>query len=206
MPSEIAYRIETKRLVVRCWDPSRDAPLLDAAILASLDHLKPWMPWAHEEPKTKEERVDLMRTYRGRFDLGEDFIYGIFNEDESEVVGGTGLHARQGKHVREIGYWIHADLAGKGLATEAAAALTKVAFEINLVQRVEIRCDPRNERSAAIPKKLGFIAEGVLRSDEEFIGSARDTEVWGLISQQYPSSLASEAEIRAFDVGGRALL
>jgi RimJ/RimL family protein N-acetyltransferase len=164
------------------------------------------MPWVHEEPKTIEERVDLLRTFRGRFDLSEDFIYGIFNLDESEVVGDTGLHTRQGKQVREIGYWIHADLAGKGFATEAAGALTKVAFEINQVRRVEIRCDPKNERSAAILMKLEFIAEGVLRSNAEFMGSARDTEVWSLVSQDYPSSLASEAEISAFDVVGEILL
>jgi RimJ/RimL family protein N-acetyltransferase len=116
------------------------------------------------------------------------------------------LHTRQGKQVREIGYWIHADLAGKGFATEAAGALTKVAFEINQVRRVEIRCDPKNERSAAILMKLEFIAEGVLRSNAEFMGSARDTEVWSLVSQDYPSSLASEAEISAFDVVGEILL
>ena len=38
------YRIETERLVLRCYDPE-DAPLLKDAVDRSLDHLRPWMPW-----------------------------------------------------------------------------------------------------------------------------------------------------------------
>jgi len=200
-----AYRIETERLVIRCWDP-RDAPLLDTAISSSLDHLKPWMPWAHEEPKSMEERIDLLREFRGKFDLGEDFIYGILNVEESEVVGGTGLHTRRGKHIREIGYWIRADLVRKGFATESTAALVRVAFEIDEVRRVEIRCDPKNEASAAIPRKLGFAKEGTLRGKDEFLGTARDTEVWSLIVDEYASNPSSQTRIKAFDAVGQLLL
>ncbi|MFV2045715.1 MAG: GNAT family N-acetyltransferase [Anaerolineales bacterium] len=200
-----AYRIETERLVIRCWDP-RDAPLLDTAISSSLDHLKPWMPWAHEEPKSMEGRIDLLREFRGKFDLGEDFIYGILNVEESEVVGGTGLHTRRGKHIREIGYWIRADLVRKGFATESTAALVRVAFEIDEVRRVEIRCDPKNEASAAIPRKLGFAKEGTLRGKGEFLGTARDTEVWSLVAEEYPSNPSSQTRIKAFDAVGQLLL
>ena len=96
-----AYRIETERLAIRCWHPE-DAELVSAAISSSLDHLEPWMPWARDEPKTLEERVDLLRTFRCKFDLGEDFTYGILSADESEVVGGTGLHTRRGRVERRV--------------------------------------------------------------------------------------------------------
>lgn len=89
------YRIHTTRLTIRCWEP-RDAPLLKDALDTSLDHLRPWIPWAADEPKPLDEKAELLRTFRGRFDLGEDFLYGIFTHDETEVVGGTGLHTRVG--------------------------------------------------------------------------------------------------------------
>ncbi len=89
------YLIRTERLAIRCWEP-RDAPLLKEALDTSLDHLRPWMPWAADEPKPVEEKAELLRMFRGRFDLGEDFVYGIFTRDETEVVGGTGLHTRVG--------------------------------------------------------------------------------------------------------------
>src|SRR5262245_8467890 len=88
-----AYRIETPRLVIRCWEP-RDAPLLKAAIDASLEHLLPWMPWAKDEPQSVEAKMELLRQFRGRFDLGKDFVYALFDRQEREVVGGSGLHPR----------------------------------------------------------------------------------------------------------------
>src|SRR2546429_7509923 len=87
------YRIETERLVIRCWEP-QDAPLLKEAIDSSLDHLRPWMPWAREEPQSLAQKVELLRHFRGRFDLGKEFVVGVFSADEGEVVGGTGLHRR----------------------------------------------------------------------------------------------------------------
>jgi RimJ/RimL family protein N-acetyltransferase len=200
-----AYRVETDRLVIRCWDP-KDAPLAQEAILASLDHLRRWMAWAHEEPMSVRERVETLRSFRGRFDLGEDFTYAIFSKDESKVLGATGLHARRGAGVREIGYWIRSGYHNQGLATESTAALVKVAFEIEEVRRVEIRCDPKNHASAAIPRKLGFAAEGILRADYEFLGSPRDTQIWSLVAPDYPASLARDAKIRAFGALGDTLL
>src|SRR4029079_18627456 len=90
------YRIETGGLVIRCYDPS-DAPLLKDAIDSSLEHLRPWMPWAADEPQTLEEKTDLLKLFRSEFDTGENFIYGIFSADETEQVGATGLHPRRGR-------------------------------------------------------------------------------------------------------------
>src|SRR5262245_41910016 len=98
-----AYRIETERLVVRCYQPA-DAPLLKAAIDASLDWLRPWMPWAQNEPRPVAEKVSLLRQFRGAFDLGQDFPYGVFNPEETELLGSCGLHLRVGPDAREIGY------------------------------------------------------------------------------------------------------
>ena len=57
------YRIETERLVIRCYEP-RDASLLKEAIDSSLEHLRPWMPWAHQEPQTLEQKMELIRRFR----------------------------------------------------------------------------------------------------------------------------------------------
>src|SRR5215213_10034403 len=131
------YRIETERLVLRCWEP-RDAPLLKQSVDASLDHLRPWMPWALDEPQTLDEKIELLRSFRGQFDLDQNFVYGVFSPDESEAVGGTGLHPRVGDGGLEIGYWVSAAAVGRGYATEVAAALTRIAFALPEVDRVHI--------------------------------------------------------------------
>ena len=59
--------------MVRCWEP-RDAPLLKDAIDSSLDHLRAWMPWAQHEPQTLAEKVELLREFRGQFDLGANSV------------------------------------------------------------------------------------------------------------------------------------
>src|SRR5207248_10586857 len=121
------YRIATERLILRCWHP-RDAEPLRTAIAASLQHLSR-MPWIHDEPETLDDKIARLRKFRARFDGGEDLIYGIFDRDDVTVLGGAGLHPRVGPEAGEIGYWIHAGRVGQGLATEAAGAVTRVAFE-----------------------------------------------------------------------------
>lgn len=201
-----AYCIQTKRLIIRCWKPE-DAAMLKKAIDENIDHLKPWMPWAHGEPQELQAKIDLIRRWRGKFDLDEDYVYGIFNPDENRVLGGTGLHTRLGEGALEIGYWIHKDYINQGLATEVSAALTKVAFEINKVKRVEIHCDPANTRSSAVPRKLGFIAEAVLKKRYPIQdGSLRDLMIWTIFESDYPDSPASIAAIQAYDSLGRRML
>jgi RimJ/RimL family protein N-acetyltransferase len=201
-----AYRILTQRLVIRCWDPG-DAPLLLEAVTANLEHLRPWLPWALDEPTSLEEKVVFLRRMRIRFEQGEDFIYGIFDRDEKRVLGGTGLHTRLGPGAREIGYWIHKDFINQGLASEASAALTRVAFEIDRVERVEIHCDPLNVRSAAVPRKLGFTHVVTRIQDHpSTYGEMRDTMIWVLAAADYPGSPAASARLEAYDAAGRRIL
>lgn len=203
--SNPAYRIETRRLVVRCYDPS-DARMLAESVSESVEHLRPWMPWAHDEPEPFEEKVKRLKRFRGMFDLGHDFVYGIFNADETKLLGGTGLHTRLGAHQLEIGYWIHKDYVNQGLVTESTSALVKVAFELLRVHRLEIHCDPRNLRSAAIPRKLGFTHEGTLRLKTRFLDGWIDSMIWGLLETEYPATPSAQAEIKAFDADGQQVL
>jgi len=196
------YRIVTERLVVRCWDP-RDAPLLKEAVDSSLDDLRPWMPWAADEPQTLDEKVELLRQFRGKFDLGHDFTYGIFDRDEAAVVGGTGLHTRVDPAAFEIGYWIRTDRTGRGLCTEATAALTRAAFELTEIERIEIRVDPANAASRAIPRKLGYTEEATLRQRLHY-PEVRDVVLYTLFREDFAAS--SFASVEAYDAAGERVL
>jgi RimJ/RimL family protein N-acetyltransferase len=199
------YRIETERLVVRCWEPV-DAPLLKDAVDSSLDHLRRWMPWARDEPQSLDEKVELLRRFRGQFDVGENFIYGIFARDESEALGGTGLHPRSGEDAFEIGYWMRASATRRGFVTESTAALTRVAFELCGVDRVEIRVEPENQVSLRVPRRLGFVEEATLRRrlpPAEPDGPRRDAVVFTMVAEQLAGSPCADARIDAYDAAGR---
>jgi RimJ/RimL family protein N-acetyltransferase len=200
-----AYRIVTDRLILRCYDP-RDAPALKTAVDASLDHLAE-MPWSREEPQTLDQKIALLRRFRGLFDLGQDFVYGIFDRDDATVLGGTGLHPRVGERAREIGYWIHVAHVNRGLATEAAAALTRVGFELERLARIEIHCGPHNARSAAVARKLGYIHDATLRERAvDTAGNPRDTMIWTLFAADFPQSPGAGRKLEAFDAAGRRIL
>jgi RimJ/RimL family protein N-acetyltransferase len=201
-----AYRVVTQRLVLRCWEPA-DAPLMKASVDESLDHLRPWMPWTEGEPQELQQKIELIRRFRGNFDLGQDFTYGIFNREETRVLGGTGLHTRVGENAREIGYWIHVDFINQGLATEASAALTRVAFEIDGVRRVEIHVAVENARSAAVPRKLGYVHEATLRQRSFREGqSYHNHMLWTLLAEEFPGSPSAQAVLEAYDAMGRRIL
>ena len=86
---------------------------------------------------------------------------------DERVVGGCGLHGRHDEHGLEIGYWVHVDRIGQGLATEVSRALTDAAFAIPGIERVRIQCDERNVRSARVPEKLGYALQSASRSPDD---------------------------------------
>ena len=201
-----AYRIITERLVIRCWDPG-DAASLKLAVDGSLAHLRPWVPWAANEPTPLDQKVAWLRKCRGEFDLGLDHSYGVFSSDESEVIGGAGLHLRQGLNVREIGYWVASAHCQKGYATEVTRALTRVGFEVDGAARIELRVCPENRRSLKIPEALGFVREGTLRGvARDADGRPFDVNVFALLRDEYECGRIPYLAVRALDITGHDLL
>jgi RimJ/RimL family protein N-acetyltransferase len=199
------YRIETERLVVRCYE-SRDAPLLKDAVDSSLEHLQPWMPWALDEPQTLEQKIELVEFFRSSFHAGENFTYGIFAAGEAELLGGTGLHPRVGPGGLEIGYWVRASATRQGIVTESTAAVTRAGFEVCAADRIEIRIEPRNQASFGVPRKLGYVEEATLRRrlPGREGGPLRDVTIFTMFREDLDPGIAPG--IRAFDARGEQLL
>lgn len=199
-----AVRIETARLVLRPWT-SADTPDLWALLVANQAHLGRFLDWARVAP-TLDEQLDVVRGFEASFAQGKDLVYGLFLPD-GRPIGGAGFHPRVGRHAIEIGYWIDHAHQGQGYVTEVTATLTRLAIEIKGFQAVEIHCDPRNTRSAAVPRRLGFSLVGTLPGrtiDAE--GHPADTEVYSLMAHAWPGSPGSTHTSRAFDALGRRLL
>lgn len=198
-PSGLAYSVHTPRLILRCWHPT-DANRLQRAINDNVDYLRPWMDWAQQEPESLEMKTERLRRFRDDFLSRRDFVYGIFGAKGIRIIGGIGLHTRGNKEAREIGYWIGQPYANKGLATESTAALTRVAFEINSAERVEIRCDPRNQASARVAEKLGYTHRSTFyRNQTDSEGFVRDTMVWSLDAVDYAGSSVSTVAVAVYN-------
>jgi len=205
-PARPAYRVETERLVIRCWSPE-DGPRLRRALDELDGYLRPWIPWMQHEPLPLEQTVARLRAYRANFDSDRDYRYAVLDRGETELIGENGLYTRVGPAAREIGYWIHARHAGQGYAVEASAAMVKVAFEIDRVQRIEIHCAPENVASTRVPIRLGFKHEATLpKRIVDTAGGVHGLMVWTLFADDYPDTLAAELPIRAYDCIGERIL
>ncbi|MBX6363741.1 MAG: GNAT family N-acetyltransferase [Gemmatimonadetes bacterium] len=178
-------RIRTRRLLLRALGPA-DAPLLKRALDASLEHLRPWMDWAVEEAADLAAVETRLALFHDRFHAGEEWSYGIFPPAETEILGAVGIRPGEAPGVLEIGYWLRPDVTGRGYATEAAAAATRVGLEQLGARWMEIRCDPANVRSAAVARRLGYRHTRTLPSNATTPdGRPRDTMVWEITAAEF---------------------
>ena len=192
---EVPMRLDTPRLVIRCPRAGDGASYFEA-VSASLDALKPWMPWAHE-PQSPERSEVLARRFHADFIARRDLVMALFprraDGGEGPLVGGTGLHRFDWALRRfEIGYWVRSGHGGQGLVTEAVHAVADMASTQLAARRVEIRCDDRNRPSWRVAERCGFVLEGVLRNEAlDVQGLPRDTRVYARVDASRRASTAA---------------
>ncbi|MBZ0277578.1 MAG: GNAT family N-acetyltransferase [Anaerolineae bacterium] len=169
---------ETERLLIRAPRPG-DGKAVNEAVLESLANLRPWMPWAQGTPSVADNE-DFLRRGAARFLLREDLPMLLFRKSDGLYVGGSGMHRIDWSVPHfEIGYWVRSSLEGQGYITEAVNGIVHFAFHWLKAERLEIRCDARNERSAAVARRAGFTLDGRLRHDApDTRGGLRDTLVF----------------------------
>ena len=173
---------ETERLTIRAPKPG-DAPAVVEAVQESLHELRPWMPWARQAP-TVEESETRIRQAIAKWITREDLLLHLYLKENGTWIGSSGLHRVDWDSRKfEIGYWVRTRYAGRGYVTEAVNGITAFAFAHLRANRVEIRCDALNARSAAVARRCGFFCEGILRHDSLSVdGELRDTMVFSKIS------------------------
>lgn len=182
----VPHRIETERLVLRRY-VDKDAEALATVVPRNTEHLRRYMEWVRFEPQSVEQRRAWIADVTAKADAGEDFTLGMFLRD-GQFVGGTGFHVRHDLRRLAIGYWIDADQQGRGLVTEAAAALTLVGLRLAGATIMDISHAPSNVASAGVPLRLGYVRQR--DSGEECFddGCTQSSTTWFAT----PESLASE--------------
>jgi ribosomal-protein-serine acetyltransferase len=138
-------------VTLRRWRAADSEAVCDL-VLGSLEHLRPWMPWA--AGYGPEDAAQFTERCEQEWETGAAFNYAITSG--GAAVGSCGLMARIGPGGLEIGYWVDAGHLRRGLATAAAAALVSAAFGLPGIDRVEIVHDEANVASSGVPRKLGF--------------------------------------------------
>jgi ribosomal-protein-serine acetyltransferase len=170
-----------------------DADELAAAVVASLDHLRPWMPWA--DSYAPADATAYTAAVATGWEEGTELAYRISSGPDGGLLGAISLMARIGPGELEIGYWLRADALGRGLATGAAAAVTVAALGLPDVGSVEIHHDVANRPSGAVPHRLGFTRRADLSRPAATPAETGTLACWSLTADQLADS-AAQALVR----------
>lgn len=147
------------------------------------EYLKKYMPWVDGVISIKDS-LDFIKISKEKYAKGEGFDSGIWYDEK--FVGTIGFHSMN-KLSNEVslGYWLDERVSGKGLVTKSAKAFIDYAFNVYKVNRVEIRCAKSNTKSRAIPIRLGFVQEGIIREGELLIHGREDLIVYGILKKEW---------------------
>lgn len=161
-----------------------DADELYELIDANREQLAEWLPWAAEQ--TPEDTVEFIRGGRAQVERNDGFQAAIVREGRiAGVIGYTRVD--WDNRATQLGYWLGAGSQRRGLMTEAVRTLTNHALSIWELTRVEIRAAVENTRSRAIPERLGFDEEGLLRGAERVGERQLDLVIYAMLaSSQIP--------------------
>lgn len=168
-----------------------DANELYALTEKNRARLREWLPWA-DGVKGPEDTLRFLRATRGERD--RQFCLRV----DGRIAGCVGLHAIERTHgTAFVGYWITGELEGRGFVTKAVRAVVEHAFKDLGLHRVEIRCAVGNARSRAVPERLGFRQEGLLRGAELVLGRRLDVALYARLATDGPSSPVNSARTGA---------
>lgn len=160
---EIPDQFESDRLTLRV-PRAGDGPGVNAAVMDSLETLRPWMPWAQAAPSVEQSEINCRRAW-GQFLLRQDIVLRLYLKGSGTCIGSAGLHEIDWSIPKfEIGYWVGRRHEGNGYATEAVRAIADFAIRTLGANRLEIRTDSRNLPSRRVAEKAGFELQTTLQN------------------------------------------
>jgi ribosomal-protein-serine acetyltransferase len=161
----------------------RHAEELFALVDRNRAYLREWMPWLDNTISAEDERSFIKRS-RAQFANNEGMAAGIWFQ--GKLAGGIGFNRiHPVNRLTDIGYWLSADCQGKGLVTRSCRALLDYAFNELKLNRVEIYAATGNRKSRAIPERLGFVQEGILRQREWLYDHYVDIVIHSMLADEW---------------------
>ena len=147
------------------------------------EYLRAWLPWV-DTNRTVEDRKKFIRGALKQFAENNGFTAGIWHE--GRLAGVIGYHSIDWENrTTAVGYWLAEEYQGQGLVTTACRALVDHAFEELNLNRVSIACATENKKSCAIPERLGFRREGVVRQAEWLYDHFVDHVVYATLASEW---------------------
>jgi ribosomal-protein-serine acetyltransferase len=160
------------------------AKILVEALNENQNSLKEWLIWAENIPSIEEYEKNIIPMWLQKFADNNGFETGIFYKNK--LVGMLGLHYIDWTNrTTELGYWLSDRMQGQGIMTRAVEGLVSYCYEELNLNRVIIRAAVKNKKSRAIPERLEFKQEGILRDAQLIRGSFYDLAIYSMLKNDW---------------------
>lgn len=147
------------------------------------EYLRDWLPWL-DNNRYLQNTIDYIRISQFQYDRNETVQFALIYK--GKIVGAVGFHRIDWMNrSTSIGYWVGEKYQGVGLVTKSCARVLDYSFGKMGLHRIEIRCASENIKSQAIPKRLGFTKEGVIREAEWLYDHYVDHIVYGILESEW---------------------
>ena len=155
------------------------AQVIFDTIMRDQHYLKTWLPFVEYTQHVEDTRL-FIQSVTDDDDINRKAIYSIWvNEEFSGLIGFNDIDWANKK--TELGYWLTEKMQGKGIITLCAQKLIRYAFQKLKLNRIQIKVAVGNDKSSAIPKRLGFHFEGIERNGELIGNLFHDLEIYSLL-------------------------
>ncbi|KRG86297.1 MULTISPECIES: GNAT family N-acetyltransferase [Stenotrophomonas] len=183
---------ELSSLRLRLREPREDdAPAL-FAIHSDPQVMRYWSCPAWTRPAQAEQKLAEIRRQRRELDI---LVWAIADARSDLLIGSSAVFAMNLEQGRaEIGYSLHRDWQGRGLASEALRMILRHLFDGMGLRRIEADIDPRNLASCRLVERLGFVREGTLRERWQVNGECADSALYGLLRRDFIDPQAAYAQ------------
>lgn len=166
------------RTVLRLID-RRHTPELFNLIDSNREYLRRWHPWV-DSVRSADDAGKLISAWEQQNANNRGFCAGIFFDDR--LCGAIQhLNVDWPNRWTALSYWLDAAHQGQGIMTTCCRALIMHGFKAWKLNRITIECAVENTRSRAIPERLGFQLEGIVRGVERLHDHYADHAVYGLL-------------------------
>lgn len=147
------------------------------------EHLRRWLIWVDRSDSPEVTR-QFIKDSRRRYENKEAMSAGIWYN--GQLAGAIGIVQYDWYNRKmEIGYWVSTDRQGKGIITRSVAAMIEDAFQNLGLNRVEIQCATENLRSRAVPERLGFKRDGVMRESSLLNNEFVDKVIYSMLASEW---------------------
>lgn len=159
------------------------ADTLFVLVDSNRQHLRQWLPWLDANVAVSDTLHFIQATQR-QFADNSGFVAGIWYC--GELVGVIGHNRIDWENrISWPGYWLAEGFQGKGIMTKSCRVLIKHAFAELHLNRIDIRCAVWNSKSRAIPERLGFQQEGIIRQAEWLYDKFVDHIIYGILKSEW---------------------